>query len=108
MAREEMAEPQVIDEHLVCLHAPASYEAEQYRTLAHTVELMHKDTGLRVLAVTSATAGDGKTTTAVNLAGALAPSSEARAILVCGDLRKPSVIARLRREWPHLGRLSPP
>src|SRR5947208_3652312 len=106
MAREEMAEPQVIDEHLVCLHAPASYEAEQYRTLAHTVELMHKDTGLRVLAVTSATAGDGKTTTAINLAGALAQSSEARVILVCADLRKPSVIEHLGMEYPHLVGLS--
>ena len=106
MAREEMAEPQVIDEHLVCLHAPASYEAEQYRTLAHTVELMHKDTGLRVLAVTSATAGDGKTTTSINLAGALAQTSEARVILVCADLRKPSVIEHLGMEYPHLVGLS--
>jgi len=106
MAREGMAEPQVIDEHLVCLHAPASYEAEQYRTLAHTIELMHKDTGLRVLAVTSATAGDGKTTTSINLAGALAQTSEARVILVCADLRKPSVIEHLGREYPHLVGLS--
>jgi len=101
-----MAEPQVIDEHLVCLHAPASYEAEQYRTLAHTIELMRKDTGLRVLAVTSAMAGDGKTTTAINLAAALAQSSEARVILVCADLRRPSVIEHLGMEYPHLVGLS--
>ena len=102
MAREEMAEPQVIDEHLVSLHAPASYEAEQYRTLAHSIELMHKDLGLHVLVVTSPTAGDGKTTTAINLAGALAQSPEARVLLVCADLRKPSVIADLGMEHPHL------
>src|SRR5438132_13917589 len=63
---------------------------------------MHKDTGLRVLAVTSATAGDGKTTTAINLAGALAQSSQARVLLVCADLRKPTVIEHLGMQYPHL------
>ena len=106
MAREGMAEPTIIDEHLVCLNAPATHEAEQYRTLAHVVEIMHKDSGLHVLAVTSPTAGDGKTTTAINLAGALAQSPEARVILVCADLRKPSVIEHLGMEYPHLVGLS--
>jgi capsular exopolysaccharide synthesis family protein len=102
MAREGMAEPLGIDEHLVCLHAPASYEAEQYRTLAHAIELTHKDFGLHVLVVTSPTAGDGKTTTAINLAGALAQSSQARVLLVCADLRKPTVIEQLGMQYPHL------
>ncbi len=57
MAQKVMAETQEIDEHLVSLFAPNSYEAEQYRTLAHTIELMHKDCGLQVLAVTSPTMG---------------------------------------------------
>lgn len=80
-----------MNSHLVCLLSPTSFEAEQYRTLRHLVELMHKDTGLQVLAVTSPAAGDGKTTTAINLAGALAQSPEARVLLVCVDLRRPSV-----------------
>src|SRR5438445_7859111 len=102
MAREGMAEPLEIDEHLVCLHAPASYEAEQYRTLANAIELTHKDFGLHVLVVTSPTAGDGKTTTAINLAGALAQLSQARVLLVCADLRKPTVIEQLGMQYPHL------
>ena len=106
MALDRMAEPLVIDEHLVCLHAPASFEAEQYRSLAHVIELMHKDTGLHVLAVSSPTAGDGKTTTAINLAGALAQSPEVRVLLVCADLRKPSVIEQLGMKYPHLVGLS--
>src|SRR2546426_8330559 len=106
MAREGMAEPLEIDEHLVSLFAPNSYEAEQYRTLAHTIELMHKDFGLQVLAVTSALPGDGKTTTAINLAGALAQSPEARGLLICADLRKPSVIEHLGMEYPHRAGLS--
>src|SRR3989442_623101 len=95
MAREGMAEPLGIDEHLVSLLAPASYEAEQYRTLADAIELMHKDIGLHVLAVTSPTAGDGKTVTAINLAGTLARAPEAKVLLVCADLRKPSVMEYL-------------
>jgi protein-tyrosine kinase len=95
MAREEMAEPLEIDEHLVTLLAPISYEAEQYRTLAHTIELTRKDIGLHVLAVTSPTAGDGKTTTAINLAGTLAQAPEARVLLVCMDLRKASLMEHL-------------
>ena len=101
MAQKVMAETQEIDEHLVSLFAPNSYEAEQYRTLAHAIELMHKDCGLQVLAVTSATPGDGKTTTAINLAGALAQSPEARVLLMCADLRKPSVIEHLGMDNPH-------
>jgi capsular exopolysaccharide synthesis family protein len=91
MALVRMTEPLEIDEHVVSLLAPTSYQAEQYRSLAHMIELMHKDLGLRVLAVTSPTAGDGKTTTAINLAGALAQAPEARVLLVCTDLRKPSI-----------------
>jgi len=106
MAREGLADPLAFDKHLVCLHDPASYEAEQYRTLAHVIEVMHKDTGLHVLAVTSPTAGDGKTTTAINLAGALAQSPEARVLLVCADLRKPSVIEQFGMKYPHLAGLS--
>ena len=95
-----MAEPLAIDEHLVSLFAPNSYDAEQYRTLAHTIELMHKDFGLQVLAVTSPLPGDGKTTTTINLAGALAQSPEARVLLMCADLRKPSVIEHLGMDYP--------
>ena len=83
--------PQGVDEHLVSLLTPAAFEAEQYRSLRHTVEQMHKTRGLQVIAVTSATVGDGKTTTAVNLAGALAQASDARVLLVDADLRRPAL-----------------
>jgi capsular exopolysaccharide synthesis family protein len=101
MAREGMAGPLGIDEHLVSLLAPASYEAEQYRTLADAIELMHKNTGLHVLAVTSPTPGDGKTATAINLAGALARAPKARVLLVCADLRKASVMEYLGMAGTH-------
>jgi capsular exopolysaccharide synthesis family protein len=50
---------------------------------------------MSVIAISSADVGDGKTTTAVNLAGALAQSSERRVLLVDADLRRPAVAARL-------------
>lgn len=83
------------DKHLVSLTDPSSYEAEQYQVLRHIIEQRHQ-AGLRVVAVTSPTLGDGKTTTAINLAGALAQAPEARVLLVDADLRHPSVAQRLR------------
>lgn len=73
------------------LLAPTSFEAEQYRALRYVVEQMHKSSGLSILAVTSAAAGDGKTTTAINLAGALAQAPDDRVLLVEADVRRPSV-----------------
>ncbi len=83
-----------MDDHLVSLIAPAAFEAEQYRALRHTVEQLHKARDLRIVAVTSPGVGDGKSTTAINLAGALAQAPDARVLLVDVDLRRPSV-ARL-------------
>jgi receptor protein-tyrosine kinase len=51
-----------------------------------------------VLAVTSATVGDGKTTTAINLAATLAQSPGTRVLLVDTDLRRPLVAANLGLE----------
>src|SRR4029079_18216104 len=71
--------------------SPATFEAEQYRALRHTIEQRHRAAGLQVIAVTSAAVGDGKTTTAINLAGALAQAADARVLLVDADLRRPAL-----------------
>jgi protein-tyrosine kinase len=83
------------DEHLVSLLAPTSFEAEQYRELRHTIEQLRRSTELSVIAVSSPVASDGKTTTAINLAGALAQAPDARILLVDADLRAPSLGACL-------------
>jgi len=80
---------------LVSLLNPASFEAEQYRVLRHVVETLRKGAKLQVVAITSPGVGDGKTTTAINLAGALAQSASARVLLVDIDLRRPAVARRL-------------
>lgn len=88
------------EEHLVSLLTPTSYEAERYRELRHLVEQLHKTANLSVLAISSPVGGDGKTTTAINLAGALAQASEARILLVDADVRRPSVTAYLGQGDP--------
>jgi succinoglycan biosynthesis transport protein ExoP len=80
-----------VAEALVSLHAPTSFEADQYRTLRLTVERFRATSGLQVMAVTSPCPADGKSVTALNLAGTLAQARGARVLIVDADLRRPSV-----------------
>lgn len=84
-----------VDEHLAALRSPDSFEADQYRVLRHFLEWTADGKALRVLAVSSPAAGEGKTTTAVNLAVTLAQSPGRRVLLVDADLRRPCVASRL-------------
>ncbi|HEY5616425.1 MAG TPA: CpsD/CapB family tyrosine-protein kinase [Vicinamibacterales bacterium] len=84
----------VCDKRLVSLTAPASFAAEQYQGLRLTIERMARTRDVKVIAISSPAAGDGKTVTAINLAGALARGSDERVLLIDADLRRPSV-ARL-------------
>src|SRR5438132_1300781 len=81
------------DEHLASLLDPSSWEADRYRILRQLVERKHATK--RLIALTSALAGDGKTTTAINLAGALSQAPDTRILLSDLDLRTPSVGDRL-------------
>jgi capsular exopolysaccharide synthesis family protein len=81
-------------ESLVSFLAPASYAADQYRTLRHAVERM-RSSGVQILGITSPGAGDGKSVTALNLAGSLAQAPNARVLVVDADLRKPNIAAYL-------------
>jgi protein-tyrosine kinase len=84
-----------VDERLVSLLDPNAFEAERYRALRHSVEEAHRRTGLSVVAVSSPGVGDGKTTTAINLAGALAQGPGVRVLLIDADFRHPSVASRI-------------
>jgi len=64
--------------------------AEAFRALRTNLQFADVDHPPRVIAVTSALPGEGKTTTACNIALTLAQSG-ARVVLVEGDLRKPAV-----------------
>jgi len=76
--------------HLAALLYPRSPAAEGYRTLRTNVEFAWVDHPVRTLLVTSSIPGEGKTTTAANLAVVFAQAGR-RTLLVDADLRKPGV-----------------
>ena len=80
-----------VNAHLVSLLSPGSPEAERYRGLRHSIEQLHRPGEATVVGVSSPVPGDGKSVTAINLAGALAQDPNARVILVEADLRRPSL-----------------
>jgi succinoglycan biosynthesis transport protein ExoP len=81
---------------LVSLTNPASFAAEQYQNLRLKIERLRQTRDLRVIAVTSPGAADGKTVTSINLAGALARGAASRVLLIDADLRRPEVANQLR------------
>ena len=80
-----------VDPHVVSLMAVASPEAEQYRNICSRLEQMHKENGLGVIAISSPIAGDGKTMTAINVAGTLAQFPDTKVLLIDMDFRRPAV-----------------
>ncbi len=73
---------------VISLADPKSPAAEAYRSLRTGIQFIGLDRPLRIIQVTSAAAGEGKTTTLANLGVALAQSGE-RVIIVSCDLRRP-------------------
>lgn len=67
-----------------------SPRAESYRRLRSNVQFLNLDGGSQVVVVTSSSAGEGKSTTAVNLAVTMADAG-ARVLLVDADLRRPTI-----------------
>ena len=68
--------------------------AEAYRQLRTNLQFVSVDQPPKVIAVTSAVPGEGKTSTALNLAAALAEAG-AKVVLVEADLRRPTIAATL-------------
>jgi len=75
---------------LAALLYPRSSVAEAYRALRTNIEFASVDTPIRTLLVTSSVPGEGKTTTASNVAIVFAQAGR-RVLLVDADLRKPGV-----------------
>jgi capsular exopolysaccharide synthesis family protein len=76
------------------LHDPQGFASEAYRTLRTNIQFLTSQRGIRSFVVTSASAGEGKTTTVANLATTLAQVGK-RVVLVSADLRRPSLRATL-------------
>jgi capsular exopolysaccharide synthesis family protein len=76
---------------------------EQFRRLAASLHHAQTSNGrLKVVMVTSAQPGDGKTLTAVNLALTLSESYRRRVLLIDSDLRRPS-ITNISHASPQVG-----
>jgi capsular exopolysaccharide synthesis family protein len=88
------------DPHLVVLNLPASPAAEGYRRMKMRLEQGTPDSPApsHVTVITSPVPGEGKTTTATNLALAYAENPAQRTLLVDADLRRPSVSRRITPE----------
>lgn len=71
--------------------------AEAFRVLRTNLQFIDPDQDRKVFVVTSSLPGEGKTTTVVNLALALAEGGE-KVALVEGDLRRPKISEYLRLE----------
>jgi succinoglycan biosynthesis transport protein ExoP len=76
--------------HVITREEPFSVSAEAYRHLRTAVRFMALDRPLKMVQVTSPSSGDGKTTTASNLAVAAARSGQ-RVVLIDCDLRRPQI-----------------
>jgi capsular exopolysaccharide synthesis family protein len=75
----------------VVLNDADSPISEQYRSLRARIQSMRRTRPLRTMVITSARPGEGKTTTAVNLAASFGLDHERTTCLVDADMRTPSV-----------------
>lgn len=80
----------VNDENLIVAHQPRHPIAESYRRLRTNLRFSSVNEPLQIMLVTSAAPSEGKTTTAANLAVAVAQAGH-RVVLVDADLRKPQL-----------------
>lgn len=71
-------------------NSPDSDVAEAYRHLRTSLMIGSYSTSRKIILVTSSQPGEGKTTTAINIAIALAHTG-ARTVIIDADLRKPSI-----------------
>jgi len=92
--RGAMARPETPDDankRRISLLQPDSNVAEQYRMLRGRIDSMCETHPIRTIAMASANAGEGKSTSSINLAIVTAMSVGRQVLLVDCDLRRPSV-----------------
>ena len=92
VAAQTLTQPSLkpMDTRLVALAEPFSAASEQYRLLCQKLDRMALTRTLKVVAVTSSARGEGRSTTAANLAVTAAQDGREVLLVEC-DLRKPSL-----------------
>lgn len=76
------------DSRPISISRPDDFAIEAYRTLRTNLQFLGVDRPLRTIQITSSVAGEGKTTTAANLAVLFAQAGN-RVLLIDADLRRP-------------------
>jgi capsular exopolysaccharide synthesis family protein len=82
--------PNAVDKLIVTPNVPHA-AVEQYRKLAASLHHAQLERGIKVVMITSAAPGEGKTLTSTNLALTLSQSYRRNVLLIDADLRRPSV-----------------
>ncbi|PPA70294.1 CpsD/CapB family tyrosine-protein kinase [Jeotgalibacillus proteolyticus] len=75
---------------LITQYNPKSVASEQYRTIRTNIQFSAIENEIRSITVTSSSPGEGKSTTAANLAIVFAQQGK-KVLLVDADMRKPTV-----------------
>jgi receptor protein-tyrosine kinase len=88
-------DPKAVDHPLITSLDPYSPRVEAFRVLRTNLQFINPGQDHKVFVVTSSLPGEGKTTTATNLAIALAEGGD-QVVLLEGDLRRPKVSEYLR------------
>lgn len=80
-----------INKRRISMLRPESFVAEQFRMLRGKIDSLAAQRGMCTVAVTSANAGEGKSTAAINLAVVTAMSVGRQVLLIDCDLRRPKI-----------------
>lgn len=87
----------VVESPLIVIDQPLSALSEAIRRLRTNLQFVDTTKKSKVIVVTSSVPGEGKSTTAMNLAAALATAGS-RVLLIDADLRRPSVASYMGME----------
>ncbi len=92
------------DTRIVTYHYPTSTLTEQYRMLCHNLKTQLDQMGAKVILVSSAIHGEGKTITTTNLALALTEMGNSKVALIDADLRRGKIgeYLGLKKDLPGL------